>query len=210
MNGPGRPRLKPSPSGRGTRADLLEAAAKLFARDGFRASTHAIAEAAGVRQATLYHYFDNREALLLELLLQTVQPTIATAEALTSATAAPQVKLWALSHFDATQLLGGEVNVGALYLLPETAHQAMAEFQVRWQQVRDHYRSLVASCGDGDGTRADLCLGIVESVILIRRRSDGRSPLPDGRAVADAVVQVALGRALTVAEAAAAAELAGA
>lgn len=53
---------------RETRGKLLEAAARLFGDLGFeRATTHAIAEAAGVSVGSLYAYFEDKEALLLEL-----------------------------------------------------------------------------------------------------------------------------------------------
>ncbi len=51
------------------RAQILEAAAQVFARRGFRgATTHAIAQAAGVAEGTLFRYFPTKRHLLLALL----------------------------------------------------------------------------------------------------------------------------------------------
>ncbi|HXF68953.1 MAG TPA: helix-turn-helix domain-containing protein [Thermoflexus sp.] len=50
------------------RAQILEAAARVFARYGFRGSTtRAIAQAAGVAEGTLFRYFPTKRHLLLAL-----------------------------------------------------------------------------------------------------------------------------------------------
>jgi AcrR family transcriptional regulator len=46
---------------------ILEGAAEVFAAHGERASMNAVAQASGVARATLYRYFPNRQALLVEL-----------------------------------------------------------------------------------------------------------------------------------------------
>ncbi len=59
--GPGRP-----PGGGDSRQLILDAAAKVFLRDGLSASTRDIAAEAGVTQAALYHYFPSKKDLIRE------------------------------------------------------------------------------------------------------------------------------------------------
>jgi AcrR family transcriptional regulator len=50
------------------RAEILKTAASLIATSGLRTSMHDIADAAGIQTGSLYHHFDSKEALLVELL----------------------------------------------------------------------------------------------------------------------------------------------
>ena len=58
--------MKPAPEVTRRRAsEVLDAAAKVFARRGYHgASTQDIADVLGMRQASLYYYFDSKEAAL--------------------------------------------------------------------------------------------------------------------------------------------------
>lgn len=54
-----------APKAKRRAAEILAAAAKVFARRGFHgASTQDIADVLGVRQASIYYYFDSKEAAL--------------------------------------------------------------------------------------------------------------------------------------------------
>ena len=51
------------------REAILEAAARVFASEGFdRASMAALAHDAGISKANIYHYYDSKDALLFDLL----------------------------------------------------------------------------------------------------------------------------------------------
>ena len=49
------------------REAILEAAARVFASEGFdRASMAALAQDAGISKANIYHYYDSKDALLFD------------------------------------------------------------------------------------------------------------------------------------------------
>lgn len=61
--------LDPQPAADGTRrTEILETAASLIGTAGLRTSMQDIAAAAGIKTGSLYHHFESKEALLVELL----------------------------------------------------------------------------------------------------------------------------------------------
>ena len=209
---PGRPRAGgPSTSGRGTDEDILEAAAVLFCEVGYSStSTYAIAERAGVRQASLYHHFAGKHEILRALLLSTVSPSLELAERLAASAEPPPVRLWALCAGDVRLLGGGRANLGALYLFPEVDDERFADFRDLHRQLRDRYTGLVAECSPAvDPAEAaetgHLVLSLVEGVILRRREDPGL----DVDALAERVADGALALLGLPRGAAAAARVAG-
>ncbi|WP_210481500.1 TetR/AcrR family transcriptional regulator [Naasia sp. SYSU D00948] len=191
----GRPRAQgESPTGLGTREDILQAGARLFCDTGYGStSTHALAREAGVRQATLYHYFAGKHEVLLELLLGTVAPSLATARTLLDRPEPAAARLWALCASDVRLLSGGDVNVGSLYLLPELADPRFAEFHARRAELQETYAQLVAQCSpDPAWSRriAPLVLDLVESVILQRRRDADWIDEESGPMIANAALRI--------------------
>ncbi|WP_298459832.1 TetR/AcrR family transcriptional regulator [uncultured Cellulomonas sp.] len=193
---PGRPRASAGPdTGRGTAQDILDAAAALFCTVGYTStSTYAIAERAGVRQASIYHHFAGKHAILLELLLGTVRPSLANVDALAGGDAPIPARLWALCHADVTLLCAGRDNLGALYLLPEVADDRFAEFRRLHADLRTGYERLVAGfpgvAPEEAPDLAALVLGLVESVILLRRGEPALRAQDVAPRVADAVQRI--------------------
>ncbi|MEU1160233.1 helix-turn-helix domain-containing protein, partial [Streptomyces sp. NPDC005921] len=113
----GRPRVaQRADSGLEPRAELLVAAAELFTTHGYAATTtRAVAERAGMRQASMYHYVSGKEELLAELLESTVTPSLAYARELLADDAMPAgERLRALCRADVELLCAGPHNLGAL------------------------------------------------------------------------------------------------
>jgi AcrR family transcriptional regulator len=177
-SGLGRPRASgPSTSGLTTEQDIMLAAARLFCEVGYGStSTYAIARAAGISQASMYHYFAGKHQILLALLMETVRPSVDVAAGLVERTEEPAARLWALCAYDTTLLVSGEDNLGSLYLLPELGDERFADFHRERQKLFEVYRRLVAECtgasADEAHATASLVFGLVESVIL-RRRTEG-------------------------------------
>ena len=197
----GRPRLTTRRRpGISARDEILDAAAELFTTRGYTStSTRVIAEAVGVRQASLYHYFKTKDDILSALLHQTVTPTLDFVEqlALSDPPLTPSEKLHALASFDGAQLLNGRWNLGALYLMPELREARLAEFWAERERLRLHYldlsRATIDAQLDGDSVSddaADLPFRLVESLVNIRAAHPDRqrSALPGH--VADACMRV--------------------
>ncbi|HZA12357.1 helix-turn-helix domain-containing protein [Mycobacterium sp.] len=176
----GRPRLTTRRRpGTSARDEILDAAGELFTTRGYAGtSTRTIADAVGVRQASLYHYFKTKDEILSALLHQTVTPTLCFIPSLRSATPALSATqhLHALSAFDGAQLLHSRWNLGALYLLPELRGARLVSFWADRERLRLHYlgmsRTIIAETGVADDA-ADLPFRLVESLVNMRA---GRSP----------------------------------
>ena len=119
----GRPRLiTQRRPGTTARDEILDAAGELFTTLGYTGtSTRTIAEAVGIRQASLYHYFRTKDDILCALLSQTVTPTLTIIDNLagTEPALSAAEHLHALALFDGRELLEGRWNLAALYLQPE-------------------------------------------------------------------------------------------
>jgi AcrR family transcriptional regulator len=180
--GRGRPRLEqPRRPGGTAREQILDAAAELFTTQGYaNTSTRRIAEAVGVRQASLYHHFATKDDILDALLAGTVdEPLRLAAELLAESGPAPQ-RLYTLVVADVSHLCASTWNLGALYLLPELRVDRFAQFRSRREQLRGRYRQLadaaIAECA-GPPAAGDLPFRLVESAI--NTRSDDQHCPPD-------------------------------
>lgn len=175
--GVGRPRhAAPLRQGASGRDQILDAAAEMFSEQGYSAtSTRRIAEAVGVRQASLYYHFASKQAILAELLAGTVRPSLAFGAQLARTDEPPHVQLYALTSFDVALLSSGRWNVGALYTLPELRAEQFEDFRRdRLMLKRAYGRRVVAGVNEGvfSASRAHVTTALVfalaESVITMR------------------------------------------
>ncbi|MRH86958.1 TetR family transcriptional regulator [Nocardia sp. SYP-A9097] len=194
--GPGRPRLEPRRrAGQTPRAEILDAAAELFTGNGYGStSTRAIADAVGIRQASLYHHFASKDDILDALLGETITGPLELAERLAIADEPAAVRLYALARFDVSQLCAARWNLGALYLLPELRSERFAAFRARRDELRRHYETLaaavIAEAGNPTVPGADLLpFRLVESVINIRS-DEGAPPQYADQLIPDAMLRL--------------------
>jgi AcrR family transcriptional regulator len=175
----------------------LEAAAGFFSEQGYAAtSTRRIALAVGIKQASLYYHFANKEDILARLLEGTVQPSLSFANRLARSGHPPHVQLYALTRFDVALLLSGRWNVGALYQLPEVRADRFEEFRRERGRLRDAYgRRIAAGIRDevfhhveSPKVITKLVFALAESVISMR----DDYPIPDPLRLSNTVAAACL------------------
>lgn len=140
----GRPRLqRRKRPGATARDEVLDAAAELFTTLGVAAtSTRQIAEAVGIRQASLYHHFRTKNDILALLLSGTVESSLQAAQQLGGRPEPPVVLLHALSYLDCRLLWDSPWNLGILYLLPEVRDPHFDDFHDQRTELRKAYQDL--------------------------------------------------------------------
>ncbi|MEV6160910.1 helix-turn-helix domain-containing protein [Streptomyces sp. NPDC052052] len=196
----GRPRAQRRPdSGLAARDELLTAAAELFTTRGYAATTtRAVADRAGMRQATMYHYVAGKEDLLAELLESTVAPSLELARRLLAdEERSAEDRLWELCRSDVELLCGGAYNLGALYVLPEVRAERFADFHRVRAGLKQAYGQLLVATEAGGALsqdeaelRTDLVFGLIEGVILVHRSDPGRAVDAFAAATADAALRI--------------------
>ncbi|WHP17244.1 TetR/AcrR family transcriptional regulator [Cellulomonas sp. ES6] len=196
----GRPRSAPrKDSALSTRDEILAAAASLFGSQGYtETTTRQIADAVGIKQASLYYHFADKSQILRSLLKGTVAPSVQLAEWLRTAgpdggAPDPTAALAALARYDLDGLLRDRWNLHVVYRLLDIAETEFAETRESQVALRRHYRELCAAvlASQGVDTAAladadlELAFGLVEGIISQRQWGD------DGTraAYADAVVR---------------------
>lgn len=175
----GRPRLRPASGAEvAPRAEILDAAAELFVSQGIAATTtRQIAERVGIRQASLYYYFAGKDEILLELLTQSVRPSLRVAGELESRCRGnPAAGLYALALIDVATLTLAPHNIATLYLMPEVQAEKFAPFRAERAQLQAVYGRLGQAASAGhvmeEGLTATLLMQLVESVIQLRRTGE--------------------------------------
>lgn len=175
----GRPRKQsPRRSGATARDEILDASAELFTRNGFgQTSTHQIADAVGIRQASLYYHFPSKAEIFLTLLKSTVEPSLRLAEHLDASEASPSEKLWALVAAEARLLLSTRWNVGRLYQLPVANSEEFTDYHRARRKLEGYFRDLAAEVVGPDDPRAELPFHIALTAVEMRA-NDGTVPAP--------------------------------
>ena len=117
----GRPRATPAVTPDvDTREAILEAAGRLFTTLGYSASsTRQIADAVGLRQASIFHYFARKEDMLAELLDRTVEPALRFERVLRAEDGPSDASLYLLIINDLRSFCGQAVKLGWLYIQPD-------------------------------------------------------------------------------------------
>jgi len=172
---PGRPRHVPEIDSKlSPRDQILDVCARLFTQYGYAAtSTRDIAEAVGIRQASLYYHFAGKPGILEELLARTVRPTLdqldkidAVADEHGAASA-----LYALVMIDTGTLAEAPHNCGRLPQFPDVLSEEESEpYKQIHRDLVDAYTRLAVQVADHD-IGGVLLAHLVE--IVVTHRADG-------------------------------------
>ncbi len=180
----GRPRANPRQLERPPEEEILVEAARLFTSKGFSAtSTREIAEAAGLRQPSLFHYYPKKERILETLLRRVAEWTLDFAEQLDRVDAPASAKLYRLLYFDVHSACASPHPVHAILLLPEARPPAFPAYWESDRRLTELLRDLVAraiSEGDLRATDVDLTArslrSLAASTATWATDCEGRSP----------------------------------
>lgn len=147
---------------------ILEAAVKVFARQGFHQSTVAqIAKEAGVADGTIYLYFKNKDDILVQFFDYRAKQVFGSfREAVDGAeTSADKLRNLVRSHLAEFQR---DRDGAVVYQVETHQNSRLAEAQIR--EMSQMYRDLISEIveqGQQEGTiRKDLYLGLVKRFII--------------------------------------------
>lgn len=147
---------------------ILEAAVKVFARQGFHQSTVAqIAKEAGVADGTIYLYFKNKDDILVQFFNYRAKQVFESfREAVDGAeTSANKLRNLVRSHLAEFQR---DRDGAVVYQIETHQNSRLAEAQIR--EMSQMYRDLISEIieqGQQEGTiRKDLYLGLVKRFII--------------------------------------------
>ncbi len=136
----GRPRAKAPEREQPTEEAILEAARALFSTHGYTAtSTRQIAEAAGIRQPTLFHYFPNKKAILKTIIDLAMTPETAFIDREAGLKLPPDVALYRYARFVFANLATNPNVLGSPLQFPETTGDEFPEFWTAYEKI---YRTL--------------------------------------------------------------------
>jgi AcrR family transcriptional regulator len=194
---PGRPRAIPAPVGTDAREAILDAAARLFAANGYAATgTREIATEVGLRQASLFHYFSRKEDILAELLDRTVSPSLDATAWLAGRSEPAQIRLYLVVRQDVINLFGSRHTLAALQLLPEARSERFADFWAKRARLRRRYQALVREMSRAGlvidapiELMTDVVFGAVEATMTWSERSRRSSPVQIANTIAAAAVR---------------------
>jgi AcrR family transcriptional regulator len=170
----GRPRAQPNLAhDLEPREAILKVSTKLFAAHGYSGTTtRLIAEGVGLRQASLFHYFDHKEDILAELLDRTVRPALALSRWLEGEDLASEVALHALCWCDTHNLCSNPDNLAGLQLLREARDDRFSTFWENRQALLSAYGRYVGELVDPTDAAlmTNLVFSLVEGVLIWFKR----------------------------------------
>lgn len=166
----GRPRRDQRPRELEPTEEILQHAGRLFAAQGFEATTtRQIAEAAGLRQGGLFHYFARKDDIFAELLDRTVEPPLAIVDRIDGLSESSAARLWALTTYDVTTMCT-HWDLASLWRLPYARQPQFSDAFAKRKRLFDVYeRYLLGGQAEAElqfediRYTADFIFGVIEA-----------------------------------------------
>ncbi|WP_041682588.1 TetR/AcrR family transcriptional regulator [Pusillimonas sp. T7-7] len=191
-------RAAPMAADESRHTELILAAARLFRRNGYeRTTVRELADAVGLRSGSLFHYFRNKEEILLAVMANGIQSVIDEGQALMARHEQPADRLEGLFRLHMASLIngvGGDAMHAMIYewrsLSPEARAQ-IQELSTAYEQLWHRAINEAAAVGLVQGDPA-----IIRKQVLGGMNFTVRWYRPDGRMSADEVTEQMLRAAL--------------
>lgn len=150
------PSFDPTESIKG-KALITKEATKLFRAKGYLETTiRDIANACQLKSASLFHHFKNKEDILVEVMLKTIEKTTEQIKYVTLGAATPQDKLKALIHYE-LDLIHSEdsamyvVNMEWRHLKNEACRDYLLQLRKQYERV---WYEAIQDCCQSNGIKA--------------------------------------------------------
>jgi AcrR family transcriptional regulator len=187
---PGRPRVnQASWSGRSTRDEILEVAARLFTEHGFAdTTTRQIADTVGIKQASLYYHFADKSSIFGALIAGTTEMAVHFADWLEDQDVDPTTRLYALARFTLDAVLAERWYLRDLYR--QSPDGTSIDGLCPYGALRERYLRFATDASamgtDPEAVAGDLdvVFGLVESVLAQRDWGDASAPRAYAHSVA--------------------------
>ena len=139
-------------------AEILEAAAKVFAERGYHgATTQDIADVLGIRQASLYYYFPSKEVALEVVCARSAEGFLTTAQAIAAGPGTATERLSALVRSHISPILEREAYIKVFltqrHFLPNSSRRRVA---VVSRGIEDTFESVIREGVKNGEFRSDL------------------------------------------------------
>ncbi|MFN3521592.1 MAG: TetR/AcrR family transcriptional regulator [Phenylobacterium sp.] len=192
--GEARPVGRPRHDGRPhlSRDAVLQAAAKLIAREGFAgASVRRLGAALDAAPASLFNLFPSKDVLLDELIVYAAAPSLRFYAALQAIDAPAPARLYWTVHEEVSVVASIDPDYPALFYLPELRRPQFAAAQAARAEMVDHYRRLIdAGVAAGDfvceapALAAEQMLQLTETSVLAAGEAAAMPAADQARATA--------------------------
>ena len=134
-----------------TREQLLRAAARLFREQGFHGTSVAeVASSAGITKSSFYHHFASKQALLAEILMDTVSRVTPAVEAIASADLPAVERLRAVARCHVVELIHDQDKVACFV---EEGRFLAPDYRDAFVAARDRYEQSLRKILE-DGVRS--------------------------------------------------------